>query len=126
MASARRRTLLEIAARGTFTFDTVNFPYVYNSLIPSTVDGDSVRGKLNKIEANGVVENQLVQNGNFADSSVWNTYQLLDATWSVSNNTAIIVVNSMTSSYGQFYQNIDVIKSGHKYLLTLDIMGQVL
>ena len=66
------------------------------------------------------IENQLVQNGNFVDTTKWSKYNLSDTTWSVSDNTATIVVNSMTSSYGQLYQNITIVNN-HKYLLKVDV-----
>lgn len=118
--SDRRRMLLAIAAN-TGSWETFSQQYLYYTLIPQTINTKSVKNKakVSKIYGNGVIENQLVVNGNFLEKSNWTTYNLADTTWSVSDNVATVVVNSMTSSYGQFYQNVSVV-AGHKYLLTFD------
>lgn len=58
--------------------------------------------------------NQLVQNGNFADSSVWTT---TTASLSISSNIATMTASAKDGSVNQ---NLTVI-DGHKYLITCDI-----
>lgn len=81
-----------------------------------TSDIDSGFANLKSLKGNSVVFNQFVQNGNFTTKDTWQLYNLSDTTWSVENNIATIVVNSMPSSSGQFFQRITPTKN-HKYLL---------
>ena len=76
---------------------------------PVAYDGT---GTLTSIKGNTISFNQLIKNGNFADTSNWATENT--ATLSVSGNVATI---SHTSSYANIHQNVNVV-SGHKYYLT--------
>lgn len=60
------------------------------------------------------VWNQLVQNGNFANSSYWNAYS---GSVSISNNEATITT---TGQYGQIAGNTFYFVSGHKYLFSFE------
>lgn len=75
---------------------------------PSDVDGYA---KIKEIRGNTLVWNQLVQNGDFADTSVWVGYS--GTTISVSNNIATV---GCATAYGRIQQNISFI-NGHKYLI---------
>ena len=93
------------------------FEHIYHSLIPTTISGKSVqdKAKLTKISGNGVVENQLVQNGNFEDASGWNITNADNIAYS--NNTLSLTNNSTSSAVGiQRNTSINVI-SGRKYLV---------
>ena len=79
-------------------------------------DIDSGFANMKSLKGNSVVLNQLVQNGNFAVKGTWQLYNLSDATWSVENNVGTLEINSMPSSYGQFFQRVTITKN-HKYLL---------
>lgn len=81
---------------------------------------DSGVATFNSIKGKSVAFNQLVKNGNFATKDTWVLYNLSDTTWSVENNVASIVINSMSTSYGQFFQRITPISS-HKYLFVASI-----
>ena len=72
-----------------------------------------------------VVENQLVQNGNFADGTTgWRPYNANNASISVSNNvlTATFLTEAASGSY-QYGAATEVKKlvAGHKYLVETDI-----
>ena len=72
--------------------------------------------RIDKIKGNTLVWNQLVQNGNFADTSLWRTYS--STGFSVSNNVGSFTV---TGSTGAIYQtNTPTYVSGHKYLVIAD------
>ena len=82
---------------------------------PTTLDGKAL---IEKIKGNTLVWNQLVQNGNFADSTGWNGQQ---ATLTVSNNEATI---TGTANYARLqYQTayIPNVIANHKYLLFVDV-----
>ena len=69
-----------------------------------------------KIKGNTLAWNQLVQNGNFADTSLWRTYA--STGFSVSNNVGSFTVTGAT---GAIYQtNTPTYVSGHKYLVIAD------
>ena len=71
---------------------------------------------IDNIKGNTLVWNQLVQNGNFADTSLWRTYS--STGFSVSNNVGSFTV---TGSTGAIYQtNTPTYVSGHKYLVIAD------
>ena len=82
---------------------------------PATVDG---KAKITKIKGNTVVFNQLVQNGNFADTSVWTTWQ---CSLSVANNIATITSNSSNGNIYKPNTTAPKIVVGHKYYFTGDI-----
>lgn len=78
---------------------------------PAIQDG---LARIDKIKGNTLVWNQLVQNGNFADSSKWTSVASATIN-SVSNNT-INVTTSATAQSGISNPNISMVQ-GHKYLL---------
>ena len=65
--------------------------------------------------------NQLVQNGNFADTSNWNKNST--ASWSVDDNILTFNLNA-DSSNNRIYQPINI-QSGNKYLIITDIYTNV-
>lgn len=73
----RRKYLLEIIANA-FKWLVHSFTYLYNSLVPTTIDGKSVKDKarIKKIYANGVIENQLcsILTNDFAQDNLTITY----------------------------------------------------
>ena len=80
---------------------------------PTEKDG---LAKITDIKGNTLGWNQLVQNGNFADTSLWRTYS--STGFSVSNNVGSFTV---TGSTGAIYQtNTPTYVSGHKYLVIAD------
>ena len=80
---------------------------------PAIQDG---LARIDKIKGNTLVWNQLVQNGNFADTSLWRTYA--STGFSVSNNVSSFTVTGAT---GAIYQtNTPTYVSGHKYLVIAD------
>lgn len=88
------------------------FTNLYNSLIPTTIQSRNVLDKLriSKVYGNSVVENQLVQNGNFTS----------DSGWAGSSTSALSVNNSVLSftvnaSYG-YVRTLVNINNNHKYL----------
>ena len=78
---------------------------------PTQADG---KAKITKIKGNTLVWNQLVQNGNFADTSNWTAS---NSTFSVANNIASILARAR---YGHIFQYLNII-SGHKYFLCGDV-----
>ena len=107
MLSHRRRTLLTLASYGEINYTNTNFANVYFNLLPNTFDGTHFRAKLSKIYANGVIENQLVQNGNFSENSGWfsisSTYTL-----SISNDIATATKIASGSTLICYKSNSDV------------------
>ena len=89
--------------------------YLYNTLIPTIIDTHEVKdkAKISKVYGNSVVENQLVQNGNFTNTSNWDIF---GGTLSVANNIGTLTINSPASA-NRFEQVINNIISGHKYLV---------
>lgn len=87
---------------------------------PTSEDGIA---KLNSIKGNSVVFNQLVNNGNFVDTSNWVVYSSSTGTLSVSDNIGTITINEKNSTGYQprLYQNLaEKIIVGHKYLYFYD------
>lgn len=60
---------------------------------------------------------QLVQNGNFENTTKWQIYSSSGTTFSVDSNVGSITVGTVN---GQFYQNIST-ESNHKYLYSFDV-----
>lgn len=79
---------------------------------------------IDKIKGNTIVWNQLIQNGNFADTSNWNVTTSTSGTLSASNNIGTVTINSIASNNYQprLYQNVgDKIILDHQYLYWFDI-----
>lgn len=110
-----------IYKRTTLVFESAkwlpySYEYLYHSLIPTTIDSKQVKNKakVSTIYGNSVVENQLVENGDFASNSGWSVYQ---GTLSVSGGKATITGNG-NATYLNIYRtpSVDIIV-GHKYLM---------
>lgn len=80
---------------------------------PTTV---SNKARIKTIKGNTLVWNQLVQNGNFADTSIWSTTGT-GSSFTVSNNIATVTAGG---AYDRIQQNVQFI-SGHKYLIKADV-----
>ena len=98
------------------------FTNLYNSLIPSTIESRNVLDKLKitKVYGDSVVENQLVQNGNFADTSNWSAFGGL---LSVNGNVGTLTINS-SGSANRLQQDIYPIQN-HKYIIMFDVKANV-
>jgi len=87
--------------------------------VPVQYDGT---GTLTSIKGNTISFNQLIQNGNFADSSNWSSYDANKTSISISNNickvTYLSSATTETFKYG-LTQNITPIV-GHKYSIIFD------
>ena len=98
-----------------FSWLPYSYEYLYYSLIPATIDNKSVKDKLrlNKIYANGVIENQLVD---MFDTTAMTPYQM---SVSVSNN----ILTATTTGIVNPLINFDTFKSiiGHKYFCFLEL-----
>ena len=79
----------------------------------SLADHDTI-GKLDNIKGNSIVFNQLVQNGNFADTSSWSADNM---TFSVSENIATLLASAR---YGNIRQQTLFI-NGHKYFYKAEL-----
>lgn len=94
-----------------------NEPYLFRSTGGSADVGN--RAYLDEIIGGTVAWNQLVQNGNFADSSGWAVSRF---GLSVANNVATLTALSTVAQSGAIYRNISVpAVVGHKYLYSLNI-----
>lgn len=127
MLSHRRRSLLTLASYGTWDFDLASFPYVYNSLLPN--GSEVVKGKIAKIYANGVIENQLVQNGNFSDgTNGWNINGDDYATYTTTNEQIMFTVTVQNDGHWSASKYINTNTStnainwyaNHKYLVVCE------
>ncbi|MBP3898287.1 MAG: collagen-like protein, partial [Mogibacterium sp.] len=85
---------------------------------PAIQDG---LARIDKIKGNTLKWNQLVQNGNFADTSGWITNGAGTAL-SVANNEATV---GITAQYGALSRDVDLIY-GHKYFVIVDIKASSL
>lgn len=88
-------------------------PYDQKGLVALT-DGQ-LTAKINSIKGNTISFNQLVENGNFADTSNWNTYL---CTLSVSNNIATITDTGGINGNIYSPNTAPKVISGHKYYFT--------
>lgn len=70
---------------------------------------------IKNIKGNTLVWNQLIQNGNFADTSVWQNY---GSTFTVSGNTATVKTTNASNQFGIF-QTI-TFKANHKYFISFE------
>ena len=106
-------------------FDLVNKVFYTNAGSGTFTKGNDVyrtvknKAKVNKLYGNSVVENQLVQNGNFEDTSGWSGY---NGTISVSNNILSYSISYLGGDYGsnrieQQFTNIN----NHYYLVDVYI-----
>lgn len=84
----------------------------FERITPTTLKGQA---KIEKIKGNTLVFNQLVQNGNFADTSVWTVATPISFT--VQNNIATVITN--TDGDYNIRQLIPMI-IGHKYIYFVD------
>lgn len=85
---------------------------------PVNYDGT---GTITSIKGNTVKFNQLVQNGNFANTSNWALFGSL-GTFTVQNNTAIFTHPDNDSARGIQQQNLPItVGSNHVYYLTFNI-----
>ena len=109
MLSHRRRSLLTLASYGTWDFSQTSFPYVYNSLLPN--GSEVVKGKIAKIYANGVIENQIVDHS-LIPSSV--TRGGLTITYNATTKT-IVANNTTTTTYIDLIKDTFSTIAGHKY-----------
>ena len=95
----------------TYTTDTE--PYLMRQTAHTGVVGKCA---LNKLVGGSLGWNQLVQNGNFANTSNWTAAY---GSFTVSGNVASITA---TAQWGRISQNVSVL-SGHKYLFGADLKG---
>ena len=111
----RRRILLSYLAN-SFSWELYSKTYFYNELVPTTINGKNVlnKAKIVKVSGNGVIENQLVQNGDFSNGTT--SWYAQNGTIAISNGKMIATCSSAATSYGirQFLSN--TIPSGHKLL----------
>ena len=114
----RRRLLLSYLAN-SFSWELYSKVYFYNELVPTTINGKNVlnKAKIVKVSGNGVIENQLVQNGNFEDTSNWSA---TNGTLSASNNILSYEITTIGGDYGsnrivQLYTNL----ANHYYLIDI-------
>ena len=94
--------------RGTIEYPSgeIESEFVYRES-PTNEDG---RAKITEIKGNTIKFNQLVQNGNFADTSVWGDS---NASHSISNN---ICSFTASSQYGGIVQTLSVPANHYVYL----------
>lgn len=90
-----------------------NQEFLYRE-VPVAYDG---AGTLTSIKGNTISFNQIVVNGNFADTNNWNRSSL--ESYSASNNIYSWTGNAQ---YNGIYQVLNWI-SGHKYYFTIDVYG---
>ena len=91
-------------------------PYLFRTTAGSKEVGDRVYE--DAIVGGSVAWNQLVQNGNFADTSAW-TYPPSNVSFSVQNNIGIVtIVNSHTAN--RIQQNINI-TANRTYLLRVSV-----
>ena len=114
----RRRILLSYLAN-SFSWELYSKVYFYNELVPTTINGKNVlnKAKIVKVSGNGVIENQLVQNGNFEDTS---NFSGTNGTLSASNNVLSYTITAIGGDYGsnrlqQTYTNL----ANHYYLIDI-------
>ena len=77
-------------------------------------------GSLLSFGQNRLVLNQLVQNGNFADTTGWSTYR---CNASASSNVISLEITTSGSDYPCVYRNSFPVTEGKKYLISVDCKG---
>lgn len=87
-------------------------PYLFRK----TPDG-SGNSCIEKLNGLSVAFNQLIQNGNFVDTSTWNPYHV---TISSSDNVLTVTATDNSSNNRQVYKMISA-TVGHKYLISADM-----
>ena len=78
-------------------------------------------GTIKKIKGSTVKFNQLIQNGNFADTSAWDFPSTSQSTTSISNNE---LSATYVASYPSVFQQV-TIKKGHKFYLSFEFKASV-
>lgn len=105
------------------------FNNLYNSLIPTTIDNKAVqdKAKLTKISGNGVVENQLDEDGDFHsnDSSYYSATEPDYMSMSIANNILTCSVIQAISSGTTGNLKINTAYKGHKYLFSTLVKSTV-
>lgn len=91
-----------------------NTPYLMRSV--ESIGMDVGNTQHDEIVGATVGWNQLIQNGNFADASVWTKHN----EWGISNNKATFTASA--SAFYSIYQRIDV-KANHKYFVGVTVSG---
>ena len=122
-----RRSLLLAYLSNSYKWLPYSYEYLYNSLIPEMISGKGVKNKakVSKIYANGVIENQLLQYGDFADSSKWAAD---NGSKTISNNVATYTVSTLTAdncrirNYGSTNTN-QLYIANHKYLFKIKVIN---
>lgn len=93
-----------------------NAPYLYRPVLNGV--GNRAYSKL--IGAT-IANNQLVQNGNFADASVWASSDASKVTFSAANNIGVLTVASTPTTSTRVQQSGIAITDNHKYLMTCSV-----
>lgn len=99
----------------SFKWLPYSFTYLYHSLIPNVISGKTNKdlARVSKIYANGEIENQLVQNGNFESTSGWTNETGVSHT--ISNNE--ITITNTIANNGVIQDNNII--NGHKYFFII-------
>ena len=132
MLSHRRRVLLTLASYGTFGFDRVSFPYVYNSLIPQKRLPDAYQ-EVEYIESTGI---QYIDSGVVANSTTTFDFsfmvqsgskaKLFGSRIAYDNGALAIYFNNsgvFTLNYGDGYEEPQGTFSGRKINIKSKING---
>ena len=114
-ANSKRISNIEKLLQGTmYDYDTDD-DVAYTKSVPA---GAMPYAGIEKVGGKTLVMNQFVQNGNFADTSVW--YEQNSATFSVSNNVATV---SATASVDSGIAQVVSMIANHKYFKAVDIVS---
>ena len=94
-----------------------NAPYVFRKSGGGLAIGNR---EADTLVGGTIAWNQLVQNGNFADSTKWGG---TNSTRSVANN---VMSFTPSAQYGNVYQNLEnkPLRVGHKYFLSIDVKAE--
>ena len=103
-------------------YTTLGTPTALSGDVVSATDSSGVPAKDYTVKGRTIVWNQLVQNGNFVDATVWYTS---NGTGSVSNNNyTFTVTGTQTYSYIGQYIDKSFFIANHKYYVTATIVPQ--
>lgn len=110
----------------SFRWLPYSFEYLFNSLIPSTIDGKSVKNKaqITKLYGNSVIENQCLSAYSNTSSGggvniTWNSDGTITYSGLCNSTTTIgFISSSLVNSSVASIQ-------GHKYLLNLNLVGSI-
>lgn len=91
-------------------------PYLFKAV--GDVYGDRLE---DKIVGGTVAWNQLVKNGNFADTSNWEVNNPSSSSFSASGNIGKVTITSNTAGHPNIFQESTKPIVGHKYLLTCGV-----